>query len=120
MAYKACCQPFHKGKNPPTPVQLMRSRYSAYALGLVGYIIKTTHPASPHRERDVRAWRKQLKAFCDRTQFVGLKILDATQDGDTATVTFHAMLLDGGRDASFVEKSRFERVKGRWLYVEGV
>ncbi len=118
--YQACCQPFHKGKNPPTAVQLMRSRYSAYALAQVGYIIKTTHPKSPFQETDQRQWRKRLQAYCARTQYVGLQILNQETIGDTATVTFHAMILDGGADGSFTEKSAFERVKGRWLYLDSV
>lgn len=116
--YKSCCQPFHKGKNPATPVQLMRSRYSAYALALVGYIIKTTHPDSPFQENEMRQWRKRLQAYCARTQYIGLKILDEETKGDHATVTFRAMILDRGVDRSFTEKSAFERVKGRWLYID--
>jgi SEC-C motif-containing protein len=96
----------------------MRSRYSAYALALVGYIVKTTHPDNPFREPDLRQWRKQLQAYCARTDYVGLKILAETMDGEVATVTFRAMILDRGVDASFTEKSAFERVKGRWLYLD--
>ncbi len=116
--YKACCQPFHKGKKASKPVQVMRSRYSAYALSLVGYIIKTTHPSSPFREDDVRQWRKRLQAYCARTQYVGLQILGEETSGDTATVTFRAMIIDDGRDGSFTEKSAFERVRGYWLYTD--
>ncbi|MEO0565894.1 MAG: YchJ family metal-binding protein, partial [Chloroflexota bacterium] len=37
-AYKACCRPYHQGKNPPTPEALMRARYSAYAAGEVRFV----------------------------------------------------------------------------------
>ena len=117
--YKTCCQPFHKGKKPPTPVALMRSRYAAYSIGKVGYIIKTMHPNSPLYREDVVAWRKQLHWFCEQTNFAGLSITDEQQLSDTeATVTFNAILLQPAKDASFVECSLFEKVKGQWLYIK--
>ena len=36
--------------------------------------------------------------------------------GDVGWVTFCATLMQAGRDVSFTEKSRFERVNGRWPY----
>ncbi len=98
----------------------MRSRYAAYALGKVGYIIKTTHPASPHFETDTAAWRRDLKRFCDSTTFASLTILATTTDGDSATVHFRAGLLQDGRDASFIENSRFLREGDSWLYDQAI
>lgn len=111
--YAVCCQPYHKGKSAPTPVALMRSRYAAFALGKVGYIIKTTHPDSPHKRHDLAGWRKELKAFYANFDFVGLQILEAGED----TVKFHALLTQNGQDASFTEHSLFGKVRGRWLYL---
>ena len=40
--YDRCCGPFHGGTAAPeTAEQLMRSRFSAYALGKVDYLIAT-------------------------------------------------------------------------------
>ena len=40
--YADCCGPLHKGTRPAaTPEELMRSRYSAFALGEVDYLAKT-------------------------------------------------------------------------------
>ena len=98
---------------------LMRSRYSAFAKGKVGYLVKTTHPNGSSYQRNTVQWRKNLKAHCKNTQFVGLKILAKTNDSPTtATVTFHASMLRDGQDVSFTEKSQFEKVKGRWLYLD--
>lgn len=117
--YTTCCQPYHDGQAPPTPEALMRSRYAAYALGKVGYIVQTTHADSPLRPQNEPVWRKELQRFCRETQFVGLQIVATDQlDKQTATVTFRAILLQGGRDASFTEQSLFERVRGRWVYVK--
>ena len=37
-----CCQKYHKGLTPENALVLMRSRYSAYALGVGDYLIETT------------------------------------------------------------------------------
>lgn len=95
----------------------MRSRFAAYALGKVSYIIHTTHPQSPHAQANQKAWRQDLKVFCHQTDFIGLQILHVGDvQGDTGWVTFRAILMQAGRDVSFTEKSRFEKVNGRWLY----
>ena len=117
--YKQCCKRFHDGTNPPTSIELMRSRYAAYALRQVDYIIKTTHPDYPGRMENLKEWRKDLLKFTDGTRFEGLTILDNEEGEERSTVTFRAQLRQGARDASFTEKSTFLRVDGRWLYRSG-
>ncbi len=41
----ACCGHYHAGTPAPDAQALMRSRYSAYVLGLVDYLVATTLPA---------------------------------------------------------------------------
>ena len=62
LRYKRCCRPLHQGAPAPSPEALMRSRYSAYALGLVDYIIDTTLPAGPHWQADRSAWASELQS----------------------------------------------------------
>ncbi|NHZ72340.1 MAG: zinc chelation protein SecC [Aquificales bacterium] len=115
--FRSCCSPWLKGKPAPSPEALMRSRFAAYALGNAGYITRTTHPQSPHAQPKQKAWRQELKAFCRQTDFLGLQILQVGEiQGDVGWVTFRAILMQAGRDVSFTEKSRFERVNGRWFY----
>lgn len=97
----------------------MRSRYSAYALHLVDYVIDTTHPDNPQYMSDRVAWRRELEAFANGTQFIFLKIFDFTDGDKIAYVTFNASLLFRGRDASFTEKSTFLKEGDRWLYKFG-
>jgi len=43
--YDACCGRLHRGAaDAQTPEELMRSRYSAYALGELDYVWRTWHP----------------------------------------------------------------------------
>lgn len=116
--YALCCGPYHEGEPAPNALKLMRSRYCAYAMKLAGYLMDTTHPNNSQYMADKKAWEKQILFFCSQTTFTGLKIKDF-QDGEKeAFVTFTAILKQGGRDASFTEKSRFEKLHDRWLYLD--
>lgn len=115
-SYKRCCLPLHEGRPAPSAEALMRSRYCAYALGRVDYIVQTTDPEGPQHRADLAAWREEIRVFCERTRFEGLSVEEASEQGDEGTVRFLARLSTGGRDASFGETSRFRRISGRWLY----
>ena len=121
LSYKECCRPYHLGELPPTALAQMRARYSAYALGLVDYIVKTTHPSHPEcKDRPLAEWRLNIERFSKQTAFDGLKILDFSEDEAKGTVTFTAILSSNGDDLTFSEMSYFEKKGGRWLYKSGV
>lgn len=117
--YEACCQPFHKGELPSTALELMRSRYAAYALNLPLYIIETTHPASPEFSEDLSKWKRGISSFSLNSKFEKLEVIDFQENGPVASVTFIAHLKQKGQDSTFTEKSYFEKIKGKWLYRVG-
>lgn len=117
--YADCCKPFHQGRLPDTALQLMRSRYSAYALCLTDYIIHTTHPNNPAFQHNKVEWAQSISEFCLNTEFKNLEILNFEEKGSFATVTFVAHLVQGAKDVSFTEKSFFEKLNGKWLYLKG-
>ena len=94
----------------------MRSRYSAYALGLADYIIATTHPTNPQAVKDIKAWKQQITDFSLKTKFQNLEILAEEEKTPIAFVTFKATLIQGSQDASFTETSEFELWQGKWTY----
>jgi SEC-C motif domain protein len=119
--YEECCKPFHDGKTlPANALELMRSRYAAYALHKADYIIQTTHPKNRSYEKDLARWKENILMFCLTTQFKGLEIVEFIAGQKQASVTFIAYLENQGKDVSFKEKSLFEKVDGRWLYKEGL
>ncbi|OIJ66319.1 preprotein translocase [Streptomyces mangrovisoli] len=86
----------------------MRSRYSAFVKRDAGYLLRTWHPRT-------RPERLELDAG---TRWTGLAILAAEAGSafhDAGTVTFRA----SWRGGSLHERSRFERVGGAWVYVDG-
>lgn len=113
--YKKCCQPYHKGILPSTALRLMRSRYSAFALGLAEYIIATTHSSNPDYTDNKERWRETILDFSHNTQFLRLKILEFIDGEAEAFVTFEAQLDHG----LLKEKSRFLKVEEKWLYESG-
>lgn len=110
--YAACCGRFHGGVPAPDAESLMRSRYSAYVLGLQDYLRTTWHP-------DTRPGSLGFDAT-PRPQWLGLAVkLHTPLDASHATVEFVARYKLNGRAFKLHETSRFERMDGRWLYVDG-
>lgn len=114
--YAACCGRYHAGGplhlQAPDAEALMRSRYSAYALGRADYLLATWHgrtrPAALDPDPPGMKW-------------LGLEVRRvASPDDAHATVEFVArMRLPGGRAQRLHETSRFVREDGRWFYVDG-
>ncbi len=113
--YKKCCQIYHKGANPKTALLLMKSRYVAYVVGDSAYIVKTTHPNNHDYSDKVKDWREGIELFSRSTEFLGLEILEFEDGEEEAFVTFRAKLSSG----DMVERSRFLKMEGRWLYERG-
>jgi SEC-C motif-containing protein len=90
----------------------MRSRYSAYVLENEAYLLATWHPAT--RPADLELRREP------RPKWLGLAIKGAgNEDADHAWVEFVARYKIGGRASRLHETSRFERLDGRWFYLDG-
>ncbi len=107
--YEACCSRFHSGASAaPDAEALMRSRYSAFVRRDAAYLLRTWHPRTRPGRLDLDPGMR----------WTGLEILGAT-DGSafhsTGSVTFRASF----RGGSLHERSRFERVDGAWVYVDG-
>ncbi|MEU9115372.1 YchJ family metal-binding protein [Streptomyces sp. NPDC048483] len=111
-AYRDCCGACHEGRAAaPTAERLMRSRYSAFAVGDAGYLLRTWHPSTRPGTLECVAGQR----------WTGLEILATT--GGTAfhtegTVAFRAHYTLQGRTGSQDENSRFVRENGQWLYVD--
>ena len=116
IKYKKCCQAFHKGKLPSTALELMKSRYSAYVLKDVKYIINTTDVNNPDYTTDRLSWEKDIEEFCINSDFKALKILEFIPGDEISYVKFHVSLYINNADHSFTEKSKFVKVNNKWLY----
>jgi len=118
LMFDRCCEPYLTGRAvPATAEQLMRSRFSAYALAKPDYLAATT-AAEERAKLDL----DELGRYCKAVRCIALKIL-ATEAGgpadQTGVVTFHAKLLINGKRMLHWEKSRFVREQDRWVYLDG-
>jgi SEC-C motif-containing protein len=112
QTYGACCQTWHaaaaSGPHAPTPEALMRSRYSAYVLGLLDYLLATWHPSTAPGDLALSP-----------VKWLGLEVRAAQAQCDVGVVEFVARYREAGRGVRLHEVSRFVREGGRWLYVDG-
>ncbi len=105
-----CCGLYHANQNAPDAESLMRSRYSAFVLGDVPYLLATWHSSQRPAELKLETGGKWL----------GLEIKQhRVTDADTAEVEFVARFRVGGKAVRQHERSRFVREDGRWFYVDG-
>jgi SEC-C motif domain protein len=92
----------------PTAEALMRSRYSAFAVGDVAYLLRSWHSST----------RPRTVALDPAQRWTGLEIVSSTGGGllhEVGTVEFRAHYQGG----VVHENSRFRREDGEWRYLDG-
>ncbi|UUT34531.1 YchJ family protein [Microbacterium elymi] len=112
-SYDTCCGPLHRGEREAgTAAELMRARYSAYAVGVLDFVFRTWHPRT----------RPAAIEPTPGMTWTGLEIL-ATEDGgpedESGVVEFRARFAADAGDGMLHERSRFARRARRWVYVDG-
>ncbi|MFC7789679.1 YchJ family protein [Microbacterium sp. MAHUQ-60] len=111
--FASCCGPVIASGLAPTATRLMRSRFTAFAIGDAAHLRRTWHPST--RPRDV--------GLDDHVRWLRLDILDSVRGGPfdlDGIVEFQAFYRDEGTRGSLQERSRFVREDRVWLYVDGV
>ena len=117
QTYAACCAPLHQGARQAVDAEaLMRSRYSAYVLGLIDYLIGTTLPVQqPGLDRQsIAAWSAQ-------STWLGLEVEQSEVFGgqpEHAFVTFTARWHDADGEHHHRERSSFVQSAGRWYFID--
>jgi SEC-C motif-containing protein len=111
--YRKCCGRFHPlfaGEATAVPrdaEQLMRSRYSAFALAMPEYLLSTWHASTRPAELDLS----------DSPRWLKLDIYSVAQQGTAAQVHFCAYFEFDGEVGEHEELSEFVREDGRWFYI---
>ena len=120
IKYKKCYKPFHEDiKTPINALELMKSRYCAYAIEKSEYIISTTHQKNRDFNTDTKVWNNDILDFSRNTKFEKLEILEFIDGQTESFVTFKANITQNKQDVSFIEKSRFIKENGKWQYIDG-
>ena len=108
--YDSCCGRYHGGLPAPTAEQLMRSRYSAFAVGDAAYLLRTWHSSARPRTLELDPAYRWTRLAVLETQDGGL--FDAA-----GTVRFRAIYVLDERRHVLEETSRFVRNGKHWLYL---
>ncbi len=118
-SFATCCEPIINGKSDAVTAQeLMRSRYTAFTMANVDYLMCSHHSTTrPDKERkSIEKWAKSVK-------WMGLTVLK-TQSGEAndevGYVEFKAFFMENGKPEQIHETSLFQRENGKWVYVSGV
>ncbi|MCZ9308704.1 YchJ family protein [Corynebacterium uberis] len=116
LSYGECCRRYHAGHTAPTAAALMRSRFSAFAVGDADYLLATWDPATRPADLDLKD---------SPVRFYRLEIYATTGGGlldERGTVDFEAFFKplpgSGAAAGSQRENSEFVRRDGRWFYVQ--
>ena len=114
QSYLQCCERYISGTSAaPTAVALMRSRYTAYTQENRDYLMVTWDPETAPVDLTFQG---------NTVKWMGLEILSQTKglENDTiGQVEFHAQFQSGNQTSSMRENSRFKKVDGKWLYIDG-
>ncbi len=119
VSYKLCCGRYHKGNiKAPTAEALMRSRYTAYAMGKAQYLYKTWHEKTRPSLSSLRE--------SDPQKLIALKIISTQAGGEhdlKGMVEFIASSESTDPEQPIYqhrEKSLFIKVKEQWLYIDRI
>lgn len=108
--FATCCEPFLLGTTTPqSPLELMRSRFSAYVTKDVHYLLHTWDPSTRPKTLDM----------AQSPQWLDLQIITSSDHGNCGAVEFKATYLRGNTTGVLHETSRFILQKHRWFYVDG-
>ncbi|MBO3673180.1 YchJ family protein [Acinetobacter soli] len=115
-AYMSCCAPLHQGQQHASSAeQLMRSRYSAFALQQIDYLIQTTALGQQsYLDRDA------IADWSQRNTWLQLEVIHhlAKLDKCHAQVEFKAHYHDGQQAQVHHEISHFVYFAGRWYFLD--
>ncbi|MRX27265.1 YchJ family protein [Kangiella sp. HZ709] len=112
--YEDCCESKHKGlTKAQSAEELMRSRYSAFFLGLGKYIFDTHH--ADFRNGTV----EDYTASAQSTNWCRLEVLESEQLESNDKVNFKAYFFEKDKLHCMHEISNFVLEANQWFYTDG-
>ncbi|WP_143869721.1 YchJ family protein [Catenovulum sediminis] len=116
LKFKDCCADKISRKNPAqTPLELMRARYSAYAVKDIDFLV-FSQDSRTHSENI----RQEIADFANAVKFIKLEIHNHQHDNETqGHVNFSAYYASNGQIHHLTENSQFVFKDGEWFYLSG-
>lgn len=115
LALSECCGLYHAHCSAPDAERLMRSRYTAYVLGLVDYLKSTTLPLQ-QAALDVES----IRQWSQSSRWLGLEVgAVESLSPKHAKVRFQVRWQDAsGTEHLHQELSSFVQVAGTWYFID--
>lgn len=117
--FSECCEPFIKRKAfPKRAEELMRSRYSAYVVVDIDYLIDTTILENRNLYNS-----DGIKEWATNSNWQKLEIVNTIKGGEfdeDGVVEFRAYYLEANNQKIHHEISNFKKINGVWYYVDGI
>ncbi len=115
---ETCCGPYLKGDAfPETAEALMRSRYTAFTVADVDYIIKTHDPDTADQVD-----RENTEEWARKSEWLGFELVSKDKGeaaDDFGTIEFVAKYKLKGVTIDHRERATFRKHNGRWVFVDG-
>ena len=119
--YVDCCKKAHNNiESVKTAEDLMRSRYSAFVLANIDYLMLSWSSKTCNTSAKAK---KELKEWTTSVTWVKLNVInsnDGQEHHNTGTVEFKAFFYENGHLECIQENSFFERQNKHWVYVDKV
>jgi len=114
--FAACCEPYIRGDAPaPGPEALMRSRYTAYTLQEMPYLLETLHP-SQRSDFDADGAAKWAR----ESEWEALEIVDVSDLTDNSgKVEFRVTYRRKGEKLIHHEMAEFRKSGETWYFLDG-
>ena len=117
-SYNDCCGLIISGKKEAaTCLELMRSRYAAFTVANIDYLMQSHHSSTRPLKQ-----RKSIQKWTESVHWMGLVILSTMAgeaNDDIGFVEFRALYVEAGKMQQIHEKSLFKRENQKWVYVSG-
>lgn len=116
VCYQKCCAPYLEGKKvvTDTPVNVLRTRFTAYAKANGEYIL-----SSWHRDYRPKQKAKYLSLEAKSCKFTKLEIIKTNINNDIAEIEYIARFRQGTNFGYMHELANFKMVNGQWFYTDG-
>lgn len=116
VLYDNCCAIAHSNISlVKTAEQLMRSRYTAYVLANIDYLMQSHHSSTrPIREK------QEIVDWTTSVDWIKLEVLNAThglESDEKGTVEFKAYFKDKEGEQVLHENSKFVKENNHWVYL---
>jgi SEC-C motif-containing protein len=112
-----CCLPIIEGQTTAkTAEELLRARYTAFAIGKVDFILDSHHSRTRHEIK-----REEVEDWSKNSEWLGLKIVQqeaGRAEDEKGTLIFSATYRTGDQAEEHWEKSFFEKEDGQWRFVD--